>query len=141
MNPAGAHRTHRSSIHPSVRGYSEESLASRSRQSGRARPSQGETTTGCPLTVNGLIDDFRKNRLDASRAWLRKLERQAANQPEASELLRVAKEAAQAYDEVLADLEKLRALLKKPAPEKDARSTSRVPLRSKDRAKVPYAPS
>ena len=59
-----------------------------------------------------MIDDFWKNRLGDSQAWLRKLDRHAANQPEEAELLRDAKEAAHAYDQVPADLEKLRALLK-----------------------------
>ena len=74
--------------------------------------------TESPLTVNGIIDDFRKYKLDPVRARLREFQRRVANQPEAAELLRVAREAAQKYDQVLTDLEKLRALLKKPAPKK-----------------------
>ena len=118
MNPAGTRRANRGAALSSGQGNAEESRAGRPRRLARLQPPRGKTTTRGPLTVNSIIDDFRKNRLDASQAWLRKLERQAANQPEASELLRIAEEAAHAYDQVLADLEKLRALLKKPAPKK-----------------------
>ena len=120
MNQAGTHRDDPPSAHLSAQegGGGENPSSGRSRRPARLRPHRGVITTEGPLTVNSIIDDFRKNRLDASQAWLRKLERQAANQPEASELLRIAEEAAHAFDQVLADLEKLRALLKKPAPKK-----------------------
>ncbi len=120
MSPAGTHRADRIPAHTSDQGNAEEGPAGRSRRPARTRLPRGETPTEGPLTVDGMIDEFR-DLVTTSQAYLRKVERQVANQPGASELLRVAKETAHGYDQVLADLEKLRALLKKPAPKKESR--------------------
>ena len=118
MNPPETRRADRGSARSSGQGNREGNPAGGPPRLARSRLPRGEIMKEGPLTVNGIIDDFRTNRLDASLARLHRLEREAANQREVAERLRIANEAAHAYDQVLADLENLRALLKRIAPKK-----------------------
>ena len=120
MSRSGVHPANRNRVHSPGPERTEESQPGHSGRLAHPRPPGRETATAGPLTVNGMINEHR-NRLTSSATYLRQVERMVTTRARASELARVANETAHGYDQVMADLERLRVLLKKPAPKKKPR--------------------